>query len=81
MGCPTDLSFELLLGIKFMSFQSVFLAVLGQPSCCSKQPTKSELYSVELCPQNFGLMLPNGSCYKDKLWMVLLSNLAFDNMH
>jgi hypothetical protein len=81
MGCPTGLSFDLLLGTMFGCFQTVFPAVLGQPSRCSKQPTVSELYPLKICPQIFGLMLFNASCYKVSLWMVLLSKLAFFNMH
>jgi hypothetical protein len=81
MGCPTGLSFDLLLGTKLGYFRIVFLAVLGQPSCGSKHPTKSELFPLKICPQIFGLLLFNASCYKDKLWMVLLSKLAFNNMH
>jgi hypothetical protein len=65
----------------FVLFQTVLLVVLGQPSCCSKQPTKSKLYPLQICPQIFGLMLFNASCYKDKLWVILLSKLAFNNMH
>jgi hypothetical protein len=73
--------FDLLLGTILRFFQTIFLIVLGQPSHCSKQPTKFDIYSLEIFPQNFGLMLFNASCYKDKLWMVLLSNLVFNNMH